>query len=67
MKLSPEARRRPSLNTDFKKGAAFVLLSLAMFALLLLLHRPEWATPWLIASLFTFAVWRLDRPRAKLR
>lgn len=67
MKLSPEAHRRPSLNTAVKKGAAFVLFSLAMFALLLLLHRPDWANPWLIASLFTFAVWRLDRPRRKLR
>jgi hypothetical protein len=63
MKSSTDTRDRLGLNTDFKKGAAFVLLSLTTFALLLLVRRPEWANPWLIASLFTFAVWRLGRQK----
>lgn len=67
MKSSTDTREGLGLSTDFRKGVAFALLSLAMFALLLLLHRPQWANPWLIASLFTFAVWRLSRQQSKLR
>jgi hypothetical protein len=62
MKASTDNRGRLGSSTDFRKGTAFALLSLTTFALLLLLRRPEWANPWLIASLFTFAVWRLGRP-----
>jgi hypothetical protein len=67
MKSSTDTRERLSLNTDFKKGVAFALLSLTTFALLLLLRRPQWANPWLIASLFTFALWRLSRQQSTPR
>jgi hypothetical protein len=66
MKSSTDTRDRLGLNTDFKQGVAFALLSMTMFALLLLIRRPEWANPWLIASVFTFAVWRLGRQRSKV-
>jgi hypothetical protein len=67
MKSSTDTRGRLGLNTDFKKGVAFALLSLTMFALLLLLRRPHWANPWLIASLFTFALWRLSCQQSRPR
>jgi hypothetical protein len=67
MKSSTDTRERLGLNTDFKRGVVFALLSLTMFALLLLLRRPQWATPWLIASLFTFALWRLRRQQSTPR
>ncbi len=66
-KSSTETHERPSLDTDFKKGAAFALLSLTVFAILLLVGRAEWANPWLIASVFTFAVWRLGRQQTRQR
>lgn len=65
MKSSTGTRERLGLDTDFKKGIAFALLSLTTFALLLLVRRPQWANPWLIASVFTFAVWRLGRRRPR--
>jgi hypothetical protein len=65
MKSSTDTRERLGSNTDFRKGVAFALLSLTMFALLLLLRRPQWANPWLIASLFTFALWRLSCQQSK--
>jgi hypothetical protein len=46
---------------DFKRGAAFALLTLCVFVLLLGAGRPQWATPWLLASVFTFGVWRMSR------
>lgn len=57
---------RFGLNDDRRLGIAFVLASLGIVALLLLVRRPYWASPWLLATLFTFAVWRLSRkaPRA---
>lgn len=61
MTSSTNARGRMTSSGDFRQGVAFVLLSLAMFVLLSLLHRPEWARPWLIASSFTFVLWRLGR------
>jgi hypothetical protein len=61
MKTSIDRGTRFGLNTDFRRGLAFALASLAVFAALLLVRRPHWAQPWLIASFFTFAVWRLGR------
>jgi hypothetical protein len=61
MKSSTDPSDRFGLNTDFGKGLAFALASLAVFAILLLVRRPHWAEPWLVASLFTFVVWRLGR------
>lgn len=61
MKPATDNGRRFGLNTDFRKGLAFALASIAVFASLLLVKRPHWAHPWLIASFFTFAVWRLSR------
>jgi hypothetical protein len=61
MKSSPDRSSPFGLNTDFRKGLAFALASLAVFACLLLVRRPHWAHPWLIASFFTFLVWRLGR------
>jgi hypothetical protein len=53
------------LKTDFQRGIAFILLSTAILCVLLVAGRPHWAGPWLIASLFTFAVWRLNRQQPK--
>lgn len=53
------------LKTDFQRGVVFALLAIAIFALLLIAERPHWAEPWLIASLFTFAVWRLNRQQSR--
>jgi len=62
MTSSTNARRpMPTNDGDLRQGIAFVLLSLAMLVLLSLLRRPEWARPWLIASVFTFILWRLGR------
>jgi hypothetical protein len=61
MKSSTERGGRLDLNTDFRKGLAFALASLAVFACLLLVQRPQWAHPWLIASFFTFVIWKLGR------
>jgi Ca2+/Na+ antiporter len=48
-------------SDDFKRGAAFALLSVCVFVVLVHVGRPHWATPWLLASVFTFAVWRMGR------
>jgi hypothetical protein len=61
MKSFPDRSSRLGLNTDFRKGVAFALASLAVFAGLIIVQRPHWAHPWLIASFFTFLVWRLGR------
>ncbi len=53
------------LKTDFQRGLAFILLSGAILCALLIAERPHWAGPWLIASLFTFAVWRLNRQQPR--
>jgi hypothetical protein len=53
------------LKTDFQRGTAFILLSAAILCALLIAGRPHWAGPWLIASLFTFAVWRLNRQQSR--
>lgn len=53
------------LKTDFQRGIAFILLSATILCVLLSAGRPHWAGPWLIASLFTFAVWRLNRQQAR--
>jgi len=53
------------LTTDARRGLVFVLLSVVMFGVLLVAQRPHWAVPWLIASLFTFAVWRMGAPPSK--
>lgn len=53
------------LKNDFQRGLAFVLLSSAILCLLIVAERPHWAEPWLIASFFTFAVWRLNRQTSK--
>ena len=58
---STNPRGRMTSSSDLGQGIAFVLLSLAMFVLLSLVRRPEWAQAWLIASLFTFVLWRLGR------
>jgi hypothetical protein len=53
------------LKTDFQRGLAFILLSSVILCVLLVAERPHWAAPWLIASLFTFAVWRLNRQQPR--
>jgi hypothetical protein len=49
------------LSRSFKRGAAFAFLSLCVFVLLMGVARPHWATAWLVASVFTFAIWRMGR------
>jgi hypothetical protein len=51
-------------KTDFQRGLAFILLSGLILCVLLIAERPHWAGPWLLASLFTFAVWRLNRQQS---
>jgi hypothetical protein len=53
------------LKTDFQRGVVFFLLTTLIFGLLILADRDYWAGPWLIASMFTFGVWRLSRQRSK--
>jgi hypothetical protein len=53
------------LKTDLQRGLAFVILSGVILCVLLIAERPHWAGPWLIASLFTFAVWRLNRQESR--
>lgn len=53
------------LKTDFQRGLVFVLVSIAVFGVLVIAERPHWAEPWLLASLFTFAVWRLSRQQSR--
>lgn len=53
------------LKTDFQRGVAFILLSSLILCVLLIANRPHWAGPWLIASLFTFGVWRLNRQQSR--
>jgi hypothetical protein len=52
------------LETDFQRGLAFTLVSSVILCALLIAELPHWAGPWLIASLFTFAVWRLNRQQS---
>jgi hypothetical protein len=52
------------MKTDLQRGLAFVILSSIILCILLIAERPHWAGPWLIASLFTFAVWRLNRQQS---
>jgi hypothetical protein len=49
------------LKTDLQRGVLFILLTSLIFGALIMANRPHWAGPWLIASVFTFAVWRLGR------
>jgi hypothetical protein len=61
MKAFGDGLNHLGLKTDFQRGLVFALLSVVIFAVLVIAERPHWAGPWLIASLFTFAVWRLSR------
>ncbi len=61
MRTFSDATSHWSPKTDFQRGLAFALSSISIFGLLILAERPRWAGPWFIASLFTFAVWRLSR------
>jgi hypothetical protein len=61
MNPSSHASGRSLLSPDSKQGIVFTSLSLGAFALLLMVERPHWATAWLVASIFTFGVWRLGR------
>lgn len=61
MKALGEGLNHLGLKTDFQRGVVFILLTTLIFGVLIIAERPHWAGPWLIASLFTFAVWRLGR------
>jgi hypothetical protein len=65
MKALSDGLHHLGLKTDFQKGAVFVALTIVMFGVLLIAERPQWAGPWLIASMFTFGVWRLNRQQSK--
>lgn len=65
MKASSGGLRHLGLKTDFQRGLSFILGSGLVFAVLLIAERPYWAGPWLIASIFTFAVWCLSRQSSK--
>jgi Ca2+/Na+ antiporter len=71
MKTTIDGHRRFDLGTDLRRGIVFSLASMAVFTVLLLMQRPHWAQPWLIASIFTFVMWRLGRglsePEARSR
>jgi hypothetical protein len=63
MKTSASLHGRFGSNPDFKKGLAFAAISIGVFVALLLLQRPHWATPWLLASIFTFSLSRMGKGR----
>jgi hypothetical protein len=65
MKASRDGLHHLGIKTDFQRGVSFILASAAVFGVLLFAKRPYWAGPWLIASMFTFAVWSLSRQPPK--
>jgi hypothetical protein len=64
-RIFPRDPRTGDKRTDLEKGIVFATLCVAVFFLLLLADRPHWATPWLLASIFTFGLWRMTGPRAR--
>jgi hypothetical protein len=65
MKTSMTRRGRFGSNPDLEKGLAFAALSIGVFVMLVLVQRPHWANPWLIASIFTFGLWLLGKKPAR--
>lgn len=65
MKAFDDGLGHLGLKTDFQRGAVFAAVSIVIFGVLILAERPHWAEPWLLASLFTFAVWRLSRQQSR--
>ena len=63
-RISPRNARTDWMSLDFKRGMAFAALCILVFIVLLLADRPHWATPWLLANIFTFGLWRMGRPRS---
>jgi len=64
MKAIGDGMNHFGLKTDLQRGVVFILLTTVIFGVLMLAERPHWAGPWLIASMFTFAVWRLNRQQS---
>jgi hypothetical protein len=64
MKAFGDGLNHLGLKTDFQRGIVFILLTTTMFGVLMIAGRRDWAGPWLIASLFTFGVWRLSRQQS---
>ncbi|HTV17103.1 MAG TPA: hypothetical protein VMG12_00490 [Polyangiaceae bacterium] len=64
MKALGDGHSHLGLKTDFQRGVVFILLTTLIFGLLIVADRPYWAGPWLIASMFTFGVWRLSRQQS---
>ena len=65
MKALSDGLHHLGLKTDFQRGLSFILASAFVFGVLLIAERPYWAGPWLIASIFTFAVWCSSRQPSK--
>jgi len=61
MKTSTGLHGRFGSNPDLRKGLAFAALSVSVFVALILIQRPHWANPWLLASIFTFGLWLLGK------
>jgi hypothetical protein len=61
MKTLVTRRGRFGSNPDLEKGLAFAALSVGVFVVLVLVQRPHWANPWLLASIFTFGLWLLGK------
>jgi hypothetical protein len=62
----PRRERSPfALDGDFKAETAYVVISIAVWIVLMVTDRLVWAVAWFMVTLFMFGIWRIGRAQFK--